>query len=806
MYETTAIKLEKCFTFHLEDSQSTKDVDKFFVNTHHAIQQEIRNIERFELRMAIIAPMKSGKSTIINALIGDNILPARGNPMTTLPTEVVFKNDIEHPVLVLTEDAIELIIDLQYRMQHSLTNEDVVKLLHNQSHLVKMANDLIEKREDAFIRPSRFTTDLSEIQETLIFINDLIRIFINLSKEHADAFKNVNLKSFLQQNIRLEVPVSSLSDDYLTDIQTSIGSLTIVDTPGPNEAAASDELKEIVESELKKAGIVIIVLNFTSMGTQADHHIFQDIESIRKMSVNSDCIYVIVNKVDQRRRGDMSKDAVRKYIATKYDISEKPEKLSDRRIFEMKAVHCLAFRRFMRQFADLKKTKPDLSIKDMDTAEDLMDELYKSQCGDEEPSGKTLEEVVSDAQKMWKYGGLKEFVEGPIGDLFKKLAPASIESALNVCNRTGLELRNKIVVRLKMLSTSKEELESTCKNLRENCSEIVRLGKANRETLDQTIAGIQEKIVEIMQEVAESHQQMSETIKGNREKNLSSETTKYYAIKAVGSGLIVGGLVAAVIASGGLLGIAAASVGTTAGATFLGNADKEIKFENAAAAKKFLDDLENEIHQSSKKIYETVTIKIENMSRSANQALVRRLKEQTAKVVNDANTLLKTNFSIEPVDLANLEVNITLKGIDTKLAVKRYRPLWGYALFGRKEKLKSEASASDVSDIKLQMSREEIINICQKSCEDYMTEFRELVNQHINNVLVQTLQSYFNKLTSHFQVYQQSLVDTLRQSTAGKEKKERYIRDLNEILATTAENFKQVEIIANRLEINLNRA
>ncbi|OYQ67116.1 hypothetical protein B9G53_01820 [Pseudanabaena sp. SR411] len=42
-----------------------------------SIENEITKVKNLELRMAISAPMKAGKSTIINAIVGKDILPSR---------------------------------------------------------------------------------------------------------------------------------------------------------------------------------------------------------------------------------------------------------------------------------------------------------------------------------------------------------------------------------------------------------------------------------------------------------------------------------------------------------------------------------------------------------------------------------------------------------------------------------------------------------------------------------------------------------------------------------------------------------
>jgi ribosome biogenesis GTPase A len=70
------------------------------------LQQEINNatsnVKDLALRMAIVAPMKAGKSTIINAIVGQDILPSRNAAMTTLPTEIVFDTELSEPILILS--------------------------------------------------------------------------------------------------------------------------------------------------------------------------------------------------------------------------------------------------------------------------------------------------------------------------------------------------------------------------------------------------------------------------------------------------------------------------------------------------------------------------------------------------------------------------------------------------------------------------------------------------------------------------------------------------------------------------------
>tara|TARA_R110002096_G_scaffold342549_2_gene535531 strand:+ start:2450 stop:2884 length:435 start_codon:yes stop_codon:yes gene_type:complete len=57
--------------------------------------QAIQNVTNLELRAAIVAPMSAGKSTIINAIVGESVLPVRNSAMTCVPTAIRFSGDSE---------------------------------------------------------------------------------------------------------------------------------------------------------------------------------------------------------------------------------------------------------------------------------------------------------------------------------------------------------------------------------------------------------------------------------------------------------------------------------------------------------------------------------------------------------------------------------------------------------------------------------------------------------------------------------------------------------------------------------------
>ncbi len=63
--------------FDSDDSKSE------YIRFHQQVLESIRKVEQLELRLAIVAPMKAGKSTIINAIVGQKLLPSQNTPCVT---------------------------------------------------------------------------------------------------------------------------------------------------------------------------------------------------------------------------------------------------------------------------------------------------------------------------------------------------------------------------------------------------------------------------------------------------------------------------------------------------------------------------------------------------------------------------------------------------------------------------------------------------------------------------------------------------------------------------------------------------
>ena len=57
-----------------------------FLHSMGMLKEEAFKLRKNEIVIAVVGTMKAGKSTIINAIVGSEVLPVRNLPMTTLPT------------------------------------------------------------------------------------------------------------------------------------------------------------------------------------------------------------------------------------------------------------------------------------------------------------------------------------------------------------------------------------------------------------------------------------------------------------------------------------------------------------------------------------------------------------------------------------------------------------------------------------------------------------------------------------------------------------------------------------------------
>lgn len=293
-------KLKNDETIWKYDDSQTNTLNQAELETQiAALSNDSAKVQALETTIAVIGTMKAGKSTTINALIGEEILPHRLTAMTTLPTLIRHKPGQEKPVLKLNKpDLFKKLID-EVRAKVSLLDEHET----DQSKI----NEALITVKDRSIDIHQEYVGKNEIHQALSLINDTLRLASH------DSF-SVELDTYLQHFTELtSLPTVEVEFRCLADHPqiTNSGSLALLDTPGPNEAGQSDVLKRILTEQIEKnTSMILLVMNYTQLNTEQDSEIRNQIRNIKE--VFKDRSFVVVNRFDEKKQNDLDETQTKK--------------------------------------------------------------------------------------------------------------------------------------------------------------------------------------------------------------------------------------------------------------------------------------------------------------------------------------------------------------------------------------------------------------------------------------------------------------------------------------------------------------
>ncbi|MCU6194175.1 MULTISPECIES: clamp-binding protein CrfC [Enterobacter] len=287
---TAAITGEKNNVLPLHFSARGVDAQQAMLNN------ELRKITRLEMVLAIVGTMKAGKSTTINAIVGTEVLPNRNRPMTALPTLIRHTPGQKEPVLHFSHASpIDELIQL---LQKKLGDYDRAKLAQR-LEIDKDMNTLLERIEkgEAF---EKHHLGAQPIFHCLKSLNDLVRLSQALGVEFP----------FSEYAAIEHIPVIEVEFVHLAGLDAHLGQLTLLDTPGPNEAG-QPHLQKMLSEQLSRASAVLAVMDYTQLKSISDEEVRQAISAAGK----SVPLYALVNKFDQKDRNSDDEEQVRAMIS-----------------------------------------------------------------------------------------------------------------------------------------------------------------------------------------------------------------------------------------------------------------------------------------------------------------------------------------------------------------------------------------------------------------------------------------------------------------------------------------------------------
>jgi replication fork clamp-binding protein CrfC len=260
------------------------------------LNNELRKITRLEMVLAIVGTMKAGKSTTINAIVGTEVLPNRNRPMTALPTLIRHTPGQKEPELnfIHVKPIERLMHELQERLHHIDRTKLALKL-----EMDKDMNALLERIVGGVAFEKHYL-GAQPIFQCLKSLNDLVRLSRAMDVDFP----------FADYAAIEHIPVIEVEFVHLAGLGENAGQLTLLDTPGPNEAG-QPHLQKMLNEQLARASAVLAVMDYTQLKSISDQDVRQAIAAVSK----SVPLYALVNKFDQKDRNSDDEDQVRAMIS-----------------------------------------------------------------------------------------------------------------------------------------------------------------------------------------------------------------------------------------------------------------------------------------------------------------------------------------------------------------------------------------------------------------------------------------------------------------------------------------------------------
>lgn len=394
------------------------------------ISGELVKLENLDLVLAVVGTMKAGKSTTINAIVGTEVLPNRNRPMTALPTLIRHTPGQVEPVLRF--DNCGPVNALLQSLQAKVKKTSAKKLAEMTGG--NDVSDLLETVQEKRQFPAR-CNGADEIFLFLRRLNDLVRLAALLGSDFPfDSYDEIH-----------EMPVIEVEFSHLRGMDAVAGRLTLLDTPGPNEAG-QPHLRRMLQEQLKKASAILAVMDFTQLKSDADEQVRADLEQILQDAEGR--LHVLVNKFDQKDRHSDTAESVREYVSIQlmggridgadvYPVSSRQGYLANRALHEL----------------DVHERLPDASSAAWvaDFGEEAFGRRWQSLVHDST-------EVKSGAEELWAESGFDKPLSTVIRSAHARAAVLAVHSSTAKLRAISADLEQFLGLRHSALKRSSVEV------------------------------------------------------------------------------------------------------------------------------------------------------------------------------------------------------------------------------------------------------------------------------------------------------------------------------------------------------------
>lgn len=429
------------------------------------LKDEIKKVEELEAVFAVVGTVKAGKSTVINAIVGAEILPSRPEPMTTYPTLVRHKPGQTEPILdfSVAQDFKDLASDAKKKLELQ-TRKSPLNTLFPDPYEQDIARKILENK--LAIAPR--SEGREEVFEVLKTVNDLYRLCGRLK---------------LELSVTADcLPTLEIEMHHIRTGDTGAGQFAVLDLPGPNEFGQSKRLREIVQTQLDRASAVVLVSDFTQRRTQADAEIQKLVKN--ELAHLTDLLFIFVNKFDQRRSDDWNEEETRQYLAkTLLNGHVKPE-----HIYPVSALKAFLANWAQRQLKESGQLPgPEASSLTKDFSKAAFGEMWEDEI-------EQIDKVQRGADRLWERSRFADPLDNVIRVAARNASLVCLKAATTKLLDYNQRLDSFLKTRDGATTKDVEELQKEIENLQGNIGKISK----KKETVEGRIKARLDEFPEII--------------------------------------------------------------------------------------------------------------------------------------------------------------------------------------------------------------------------------------------------------------------------------------------------------------------
>lgn len=722
-------------------------LDSVFLNEQKSLlENEGQKAAHMEMVVAVVGTMKSGKSTTINAIVGQEILPNRALPMTALPTVVTHKSGQSAPTL--TFDHPQPIIDLSKQIANKLKDIDT-----STGYAFLGSGDgkklTIRLDNDGYFDIKEKYEGQQEIFCFLHQLNDLMR-----AAKEIDIVPPYNEYQRIDSLPRIEVEFYHLKNN----VDSNLGRLSILDTPGPNEFGQSDALKNVFRKQLAQASAILLVLDYTQLNSQADGVVRAEVASIQQTL--GERLFVLVNKFDNFSKNTMNAEDTKTYVAENL-----MENVIKDRIFPVSSWFAYLGNRALSELENNGSIDSDSDwVEDFGT--EALGRCWQNKINDNK-------EVHEAATALWEDSHFSTPLDKVITEAHAKVAFDSLDSTLNKLRSTLNGIGNGVNGRLTGLNTDIEVLDKMIEELRSDQKQLDKVEKLIEGKTNKVINANQEEIKTIISGYLLKADKLTQHFLATGK--IESEEKKKQAAEKESS------------ESGSLFfGFLRNNADKNNVEEALTSNNNEISYNDKKEAKKLIAAIKKKI----KKITDTVLDASENALKNKTNTLQVELKTITdhalSTVLEKAQDRLKdrgvsVNFQL-PQFNANSTIQFTMNdmlsgSIDTHRFEKKRSRVTNIFTHFFKDSWGKETYYTDETEYKINIKE------IKKKVSDSMSQLKKSIENSQLSFLEEQLKDrvheQINQIKQYLERYRGDLMQGIKDQRLDQEKKTSYMAELN---------------------------